>query len=93
MSAGFRKPPGQSTPEAFVEAANAQPSAQNGESRTPWADAHPKVTVPLTLRLPEELHGKLTWLKEHMPNTSIQKIVRVAIEKEVESLLSEHYKS
>lgn len=91
MSAGFRKPPGQSTPEAFVEAANAPASAQNGKSAPPWADAHPKVTVPITLRLPEELHSKLTWLKEHMPNTSIQKIVRIAIEKEVEKLLHEHY--
>lgn len=92
MNAGFRRPPAELTPEAFVEAANSPPAVERAQSALPWADAHPKVTIPFTMRLPEELHAKLTWLKENLPNTSIQKIVRIAIEKEVEKLLQEHYK-
>jgi hypothetical protein len=57
----------------------------------PWADAHPRVTVPFTTKLPEVQHKQLTWLKENMPNTSIQKIVAEAITEKVAKLLREYY--
>jgi len=91
MSTGFRKPTQPATAESFVEAANRPPTPPILKGVAPWANSHPKVTVPFMMRLPEELHGKLTWLKENLPNTSIQKLVRVAIEKEVDRLIEQHY--
>lgn len=80
-------------PEIKAEApAKPKKTAPAPVQATPWANAHPKVTVPFMMRLPEDLHMQLTWLKEHLPNTSIQKLVRVAIEKEVAALIKENYK-
>ncbi|MDF0506588.1 hypothetical protein POK33_38200 [Burkholderia cenocepacia] len=58
----------------------------------PWADAHPRVKVPFTMQLTEERHLQLTWLKEHMPNTSIQKIINEAVDEKVAKLLREYYR-
>jgi hypothetical protein len=79
-------------PTKGAGATDAEKTPPQPEKVAPWASAHPKVAVPFMMRLPEGLHIKLAWLKEHMPNTSIQKIVRVAIEKEVDALLKEYYK-
>lgn len=57
----------------------------------PWADASDKVTKPFLMRLPEATHLKLMWLKENLPNTSLQKLAMGAIEKDVEILLAKHF--
>lgn len=93
------------TDPAHEEAAQAAPEAGEGpiaeairktapatRKPPPWAKAHPKVKIDFTTRFPEELHLQLTWLKEHMPNTSIQKIVHRAVKREVEQLIRENYK-
>jgi hypothetical protein len=58
--------------------------------RRPWEDAHPKVTKPFNLRPAEELHAKLKWLAEHMPNTSMQKIAMQGIEEIVDRLIAQY---
>ncbi|WP_124516468.1 hypothetical protein [Burkholderia stagnalis] len=57
----------------------------------PWAKAHPRVKVNFSTKFPEELHMKMTWVKENVPNTSIQKIVQEATEEYVSKMLKEHY--
>ena len=58
----------------------------------PWADGNPKMLKQYPTRLPEPLHMKLAWLAEHVPASSIQKIIVAGAEKEVERLLKEYYK-
>lgn len=65
---------------------------QEPEKTTPWCNAHPKINAPYVVRLPQELHMKLAWLKENLPNTSIQKLLVLAAEEKVEELLAKHYK-
>lgn len=91
MSAGFRKPTPPATVESFVEAANALPVRASVKQDVPWANAHPRHTEPFLIRLPEDLHMQLVWLKENLPNTSMQKIALAALRKEVERLIAEHY--
>ncbi|WP_109479198.1 hypothetical protein [Paraburkholderia sp. C35] len=81
---------------AAPRARRAGPEASAGQGRLdlrakprrPWEDAHPKVTKPFNLRPTEELHAKLKWLAEHMPNTSMQKIAMQGIEEIVDRLIA-----
>jgi hypothetical protein len=82
------------TVEAEETPAPVKKTPQNAVKRaaTPWSLANPRMTVPFTTRMSEETHMKLTFLKNTMPNTSIQKIVKQAVEAEVERLLKIYYK-
>jgi hypothetical protein len=60
--------------------------------RLPWADASAKVTAPFLVRLPEATHLKLLWLKDNLPNTSLQKLILSAIEKDVVVLIKKHFR-
>lgn len=57
----------------------------------PWHGANPRVKVAYPLRMSEATHIKLAWLKQHLPNTSIQQIIMQATEERVEQLLLMHY--
>ncbi len=57
----------------------------------PWADASAKVTAPFLLRLPEATHLKLLWLKDNLPNTSLQKLILAAVEKDVAALIKKNF--
>lgn len=59
----------------------------------PWANAHPKVTSPYLVRLPEELHMKLLWLAKNLPSTSMNKLILSAVQDRTEELLAEHYQA
>lgn len=59
---------------------------------SPWADAHPRVTINFSTKFLEELHMKMTWLTENVPKLSIQKIVQDGTAAHVEKLLKNHYK-
>lgn len=58
----------------------------------PWDQANPKVKTVFSLRLPEPLHAKLSWLAENMPNESMHSIIMQAVEDRVGELLAKHYK-
>jgi hypothetical protein len=66
-------------------------SPEKSES-SPWADAHPRVTINFSTKFLEELHMKMTWLTENVPKLSIQKIVQNGTAAYVEKLLKNHYK-
>ncbi|MEJ7804302.1 MAG: hypothetical protein WKG03_00045 [Telluria sp.] len=87
------RPPAEPKAPADAESSKAAPETPPAPGKAaPWADAHPKVTTPFVLRMPEALHMKLMWLKDHMPNTSVQKLAIAAVEEKVEALLEEYYK-
>lgn len=79
------------TPPKARKTAPAPAKLADWQQAEPWASAHPKVTVPFMLRLPESMHMQLTYLKEHLPNTSLQKIVHEAIRDKIAQLMEEHY--
>ena len=66
--------------------------AKKPPPRRPWEAADPRMKTSVRLEMPEELHMKLTWLKERVPNCSIVGLCRTAVEKEVERLLAEYDK-
>lgn len=68
------------------------PAAEQPAEPAPWCNAHPKMTQPYALRVPEELYMKLGWLKKNLPDTSIQRLLILAAEEKVEELLALHYK-
>lgn len=45
------------------------------------------------LKISSVLHAKMLWLTKHVPKTSIQKIVKVGAETEVDRLIALHYRS
>jgi hypothetical protein len=82
-------------PKAAPKARKTAPApakAADWQQAEPWASAHPKVMVPFMLRLPEGMHMQLTFLKERMPNTSLQKIAHEAIRDKIAELMEEYYK-
>lgn len=90
MKQTFRKPtPTTPTADAFVAAAVPAKSAAPGAA--PWADASSRVRITFGVRMPEELHMKLTWLAEHTVNNSMHSIALEAIEEHVEVLLKKYY--
>jgi hypothetical protein len=58
----------------------------------PWDKANPKVRTVFSLRIPEPLHMKLTWLSENLPNESMHSIAIKAVEDRVDDLLAKFYK-
>lgn len=60
--------------------------------QSPWAIAHPRVTVSVSVLLTEEQHLQLVWLKQNIPNTSIRKIIAEAINEKIAVLLQKHYR-
>lgn len=85
-------PPPPETPPPQQEPAAPAAVPAPVEAPAPWACAHPKVTSPYLLRLPEELHMKLSWLADHLPSTSMNKLMLAAVQTHAEALLAEHYK-
>jgi hypothetical protein len=58
--------------------------------RRPWEEANPRVKTSIRLEMPEELHMKLSWIKDHVPNSAISAVCRRAVEAEVERILAVH---
>lgn len=58
----------------------------------PWDKANQKVRTVFSLRVPEPLHMKLTWLAENMPNESMHSIAIKAVEDRVNDLIAKFYK-
>lgn len=94
ISAADRLPP---TPAAVPETppAAAAPPPPASPARgpqipdpPPWADAHPRIVVGFTLRMPEPLHARLKWLGENTPD-SMHSIVLEAIQRDVDRRLAE----
>jgi hypothetical protein len=56
---------------------------------SPWEYENPDVEKSFSLRLRAPLHRKVTWLKERLPNMSMQKICQSAVEKTVDQLIAE----
>jgi len=59
------------------------------DNDSPWKFENPKVKTPFNLSLDAPLHRKIVWLKERLPNTSMQKICRSAVEKAADQLIAE----
>ncbi|MBB3255456.1 hypothetical protein F4827_000337 [Paraburkholderia bannensis] len=59
--------------------------------KTPWADAHPRVTKKFSTEFTEELHMQMVWLIENVPKLSIRKIVQEATALYVAQKIKEHY--
>ncbi|MFM0608693.1 hypothetical protein PQR05_29605 [Paraburkholderia sediminicola] len=58
--------------------------------RRPWENATPRVKTSIRLEMSEELHMKLSWIKDHVPNSAISAVCRRAVEAEVERILAVH---
>lgn len=97
----------ETAPEADTEAAEAVSEAQapeapakavsgarkgHSKAETPWAHAHPRVTVNFSTKFAEELHLQMVWLTKNVPQTSIQKIVQEATAQYVAKKIKEHFK-
>ncbi|KVN83481.1 hypothetical protein [Burkholderia ubonensis] len=94
LGASREAPTPVSESEAPTEPAKPVSGAKKGHSKaeTPWAHAHPRVTVNFSTKFSEELHMQMTWLTENVPKTSIQKIVQEATAQYVAKKIKEHYK-
>jgi hypothetical protein len=79
------------TPATATQAAS-EPKKGRAKPATPWANAHPRVTVNFSTKFNEELHMQMTWLTENVPKLSIQKIVQEATAQYVAKKIKEHYK-
>lgn len=87
-----RLPEGAHDAETPAVAAKPARAPKKAPGATPWADAHPKVSVNFSTKFPEELHMQMIWLTNHVPKLSIQKIVQEGAAAHVAKLLKEHYK-
>lgn len=82
--------PSVAAPKATKPATAPKPAPE--PKKTPWADANPRIPVGFNTKFPEDMHAQLVWLKENLPNTSIQKLVHQYVRDGIAKDLAEHYK-
>jgi len=61
-------------------------------ARAPWEDANPRIKTSIRFEMSEELHLKLTWIKDHVPQSAITAVIRRATEAEADRLIAEYFK-
>jgi hypothetical protein len=64
---------------------------RKGPPPPPWAEHNPHKTVGFTTTVTDEMHKKLIWIKENVPNSSIAAVVRRALEAEVARCIEKYY--
>lgn len=95
---GFKKPKpiaGTTAEALFIagaEGVTAPVDVPADDTAPPWANAHPKLLRPYSLRLRDEQHMKLVWVTKHLPAMSMQTFISSAIDEKLEKVLKEHYK-
>lgn len=55
----------------------------------PWDYIHPDLITQYPLRMPRQLHAKLSYIVDRTPRTSIQRVLLEAVEREVKRRLRE----
>lgn len=77
--------------EEFIRGAEATPEPEKPTVSTgtmPWENLNPRIIKGINLRLPEDVWGKLNYIR-YMTNKSIQKIIMEALLPEIDKQIQD----
>lgn len=68
------------------------PAAVEAEKMKPWEDKRGLTETNLLYKMPVEVVAKMNWVMDNVPRMNKQRIVRDAVNAELDRLIAEHYK-